>query len=321
VDGQSRTLLRQRPVVAFAPARGECGMLSTQPAAAGNYGPHVIVVGNYKGGSGKSTFAMHLIVALLKAGRRVASFDLDVKQQTLSRYIENRRDWAVQNDFSLELSTHASILDADGIGGGGADSQIGLFSRHLATLGDEYDFIVIDTPGNESHVSLVAHGMADTLVTPINDSFVDLDVIVNIGASLDAAPTPSRYAQAVAAALDKRRAICGRPTEWFVFRNRLATLGSRNHRQIAAALDVIAREVGFHLAPGLSERVIFREFFPVGLTAFDQLDELVLGANSTMSRLMARVEVRELIEQIGLLSPDAQLGEERATADGAVAAS
>jgi len=308
VDGQSRTLLRQRPVVAFASARGECGMLSTQPAA-GDYGPHVVVVGNYKGGSGKSTFAMHLIVALLKAGRRVASFDLDVKQQTLSRYIENRRDWAVQNDFSLELPVHASILDADGIGGG-ADSQIGLFSRHLATLGDEYDFIVIDTPGNESHVSLVAHGMADTLVTPINDSFVDLDVIVNIGASLDAAPTPSRYAQAVAAALDKRRAICGRPTEWFVFRNRLATLGSRNHRQIALALDVIAREVGFHLAPGLSERVIFREFFPVGLTAFDQLDELVLGPNSTMSRLMARVEVRELIEQIGVLPPDALLGGE-----------
>src|SRR5262245_64506426 len=101
---------------------------------------------------------MHLIVALLKAGRRVASFDLDVKQQTLSRYIENRRDWAVQNDFSLELPRHTSILDPDWIGGG--DSPIGLFARHLAALEDDYDFVVIDTPGNETHLSLVAHGMA-----------------------------------------------------------------------------------------------------------------------------------------------------------------
>jgi len=280
-------------------------------------GPHVVVIGNYKGGSGKSTFAMHLIVALLKAGRRVASFDLDVQQQTLSRYIENRREWARQNEFSLELPAHTAIQDSDGMGGG-SQSQIDLFSRHLATLGDDYDFIIIDTPGNESHVSLVAHGMADTLVTPINDSFVDLDVIVNIRAALEPTPTPSRYARAVAAALDGRRAICGRATEWFVFRNRLATLGSRNHRQISGALDVIAREVGFHVAPGLSERVIFREFFPVGLTAFDQLDELVLGAGATMSRLMARVEVRDLIEQIGLLPPDALIGEEPQPAEGAL---
>src|SRR5262245_63164590 len=187
-------------------------MLSTQ-FIPGDLGPHVVVIGNYKGGSGKSTFAMHLIVALLKAGRRVASFDLDVQQQTLSRYIENRREWARQNEFSLELPAHTAIQDSDGMGGG-SQSQIDLFSRHLATLGDDYDFIIIDTPGNESHVSLVAHGMADTLVTPINDSFIDLDVIVNIGAALDAAPTPSRYAQGVAAALDNRRAICGRPTEW-----------------------------------------------------------------------------------------------------------
>src|SRR5262245_28480120 len=293
--------------------------MSITQFASGDLGPHVVVIGNYKGGSGKSTFAMHLIVALLKAGRRVASFDLDVKQQTLTRYIENRRDWAVQNEFALELPRHTSILDVEGAGG--SDPQIGLFTRHLATLGDDYDFVIIDTPGNESHLSLVAHGMADTLITPINDSFVDVDVIVNIGAALDPAPTPSRYARAVAAALDERRAICGRATDWFVFRNRLATLGSRNHRQIGMALDVIAREVGFHLCPGLSERVIFREFFPVGLTAFDQLDELVMGANSTMSRLMARVEVRELIERIGLLPPDALLGEEREPAEGAVAAS
>jgi chromosome partitioning protein len=295
-------------------------MLSTQLAHE-DCGPRVVVVGNYKGGSGKSTFAMHLIVALLKAGRRVASFDLDVQQQTLTRYIQNRQQWARQNGLSLELPKHTPITDVDADDASGETDHVSLFTRYLATLQDDYDFIVIDTPGNQSHLSLVAHGMADTLVTPINDSFVDLDVIVTVGASADAEPTPSRYARAVAAALEGRRAVCGRATDWVVFRNRLATLASRNHKQLTGVLDLIAPEVGFRIAPGLSERVIFREFFPVGLTAFDQLDEPVLGVNGGMSRLMARIEVRQLIEEIGLLPPDALPGEERARSEKAISVS
>src|SRR5262249_25248774 len=191
--------------------------------------------------------------------------------------------------------------------------------RCLGRLQDDYDFIVIDTPGNESHLSLVAHGMADTLVTPINDSFVDLDVIVKIGATVDAEPAPSHYAWAMAEALEGRRAVCGRATDWIVFRNRLATLASRTHKQITAALEWIAPKAGFRLAPGLSERVIFRELFPMGLTAFDRLDVPALGANGGgMSRVMARVEVRSLVEEIGLLPPDTLLGEERVPAGGAV---
>jgi chromosome partitioning protein len=295
-------------------------MLSTQPAQE-DCGPRVVVVGNYKGGSGKSTFAMHLIVALLKAGRRVASFDLDVQQQTLSRYIQNRQRWARQNGLALELPHHTPITDVEGVDASGETDHVALFTRYLGTLQGDFDFIVIDTPGNETHLSLVAHGMANTLVTPINDSFVDLDVIVTVGATVEAELSPSRYARAVAAALEGRRAVCGRATDWIVFRNRLATLTSRNHKQITGALELIAPEVGFRIAPGLSERVIFREFFPVGLTAFDQLDEPVLGANVGMSRLMARIEVRELIEEIGLLPPDALPGEERARSKGAVSVS
>ena len=129
-------------------------MLSTQLAQE-DCGPRVVVVGNYKGGSGKSTFAMHLIVALLKAGRRVASFDLDVQQQTLSRYIENRRQWALQNGSSLELPKHTPITDVDGQDASRETDHVALFTRYLATLQGDFDFIVIDTPGNESHLSLV----------------------------------------------------------------------------------------------------------------------------------------------------------------------
>jgi chromosome partitioning protein len=73
--------------------------------------PHVIVIGNHKGGTGKSTFAMHIIIALLKAGKRVASFDLDSNQLTLSRYVSNRRDRARQQQLRLELPDHTPITD------------------------------------------------------------------------------------------------------------------------------------------------------------------------------------------------------------------
>jgi chromosome partitioning protein len=257
------------------------------------------VVGNYKGGCGKSTIAMHLIVALLKAGHRVASFDLDVQQQTLTRYIENRREWARHNALPLELPEHAVLADP---GEGDGTDYVGLFTARLATLQNACDFIVIDTAGNASDLSLVAHGMADTLVTPLNDSFLDLDVIVAIGAGASAAPAPSHYAKAVAAALEGRRAVCGRATDWIVLRNRLAPFPSRNHRQITHVLDLVAPALGFRIAPGLAERPVFREFFPFGLTAFDQVHEPALDAGPGMSHVMARMEVRELVEEIGILA-------------------
>jgi chromosome partitioning protein len=74
-------------------------LLSRRPAT-------VVVIGNQKGGSGKSTFAMHIIVALLKAGQRVASFDLDLNQLTLTRFLGNRYEWAREHDQNLELPDH-----------------------------------------------------------------------------------------------------------------------------------------------------------------------------------------------------------------------
>src|SRR5215468_11434500 len=73
--------------------------------------PHVIVIGNQKGGSGKSTFAMHIIVALLKAGKRVASFDLDLNQLTLTRYLGNRHEWDRKHEQKLELPDHYPVRE------------------------------------------------------------------------------------------------------------------------------------------------------------------------------------------------------------------
>jgi len=261
--------------------------------------PHVIVVGNQKGGSGKSTVAMHIIVALLKSGRRVASFDLDVRQRSLTRYIDNRRDWAQRIGQSLELPEHRALSPPADVGG-----QLDLTGDRIgfcAALGavQHFDDIVLDTPGGADHLSLLAHGMADTLLTPINDSFVDLDALAAVSAVADAPCEPSWYAKNVAAAMASRGRVCGKSTDWIVMRNRKLRTGSRNHHQVAEVLEILAPKLGFRIAAGLSERVVYREFFPFGLTALDPLEGL-LGASPTVSHVMARIEVRQLLETLDL---------------------
>lgn len=266
-----------------------------------NASPHVIVVGNHKGGSGKSTVSMHIIVALLKSGRRVASFDLDLRQRSLTRYIENRRGWGEHNGQSLELPEHRS-LQAPTRDSGQVDlsgEQIG-FHAALGAVQHGFDYVVIDTPGGADHLSLLAHGMADTLITPINDSFVDLDVIATISPIGDHHPEPSWYARSVAAAMAGRSSVCANPTDWIVIRNRQSPLATRNHQQVAEVLDIVGPTLGFRNAPGLSERVVYREFFPFGLTALDPLEGRLLGVKPSVSHVMARIEVRRLLKALNL---------------------
>src|SRR6266513_1683084 len=205
--------------------------------------PNVVVIGNQKGGSGKSTFAMNIIVALLKAGKRVACFDLDLNQLTLTRYLGNRREWDREHEQKLELPDYYPVTEEIAYRRAwshGADLR--QFVAHFREIGraHKHDFIVIDTPGGVQHLSLVAHGMADTLITPINDSLIDLDVLVAIEPS-DREPQPSVYARTVWRALEARRKVIGRATDWIVVRNRLESVESSNQRQITQVLEVIQR--------------------------------------------------------------------------------
>jgi len=258
--------------------------------------PHVVVIGNQKGGSGKSTFAMHIIVALLKAGKRVASFDLDLNQLTLTRYLGNRHEWVRKHEQNLELPDHYSVTEQ--VHG----TTLVRFISRLKKIGRTHkdDFIVIDTPGGAQHLSLIAHGMADTLITPINDSLVDLDVLVAMEQS-DLEPQPSVYAKMVWRALEARRKVNGRTTDWIVVRNRLESVESSNQHQITQVLDVIQRTLGFRIARGLLERAVYREFFAAGLTVFDQVEEFTSATDSNRPELLARLEVQNLIREIGLI--------------------
>ena len=238
--------------------------------------PHVVVIGNQKGGSGKSTFAMHIIVALLKSGKRVASFDLDLNQLTLTRYLGNRHEWLRKHEQKLELPDHYPVTEEahgvtlsrfiarlkkigrthkDDFTGSSAlshSADLRHFISQLKKIGraHKHDFIVIDTPGGAQHPSLIAHGMADTLITPVNDSLVDLDVLVAME-QRDIEPQPSVYAKMVWRALEARRKVNGRTTDWIVVRNRLESVESSNQLQITKVLDVIQRTLGFRIARGL----------------------------------------------------------------------
>jgi chromosome partitioning protein len=295
--------------------------------------PHVVVIGNQKGGSGKSTFAMHIIVALLKTGKRVACFDLDLNQQTLTRYLRNRREWDREHEQRLELPDHYPVTEEVGYGSArnhsfglrqfiswlkqigrarkddfidrsawGQSADLRQFISELKKIGRarKHDFIVIDTPGGVQHLSLIAHGMADTLITPINDSFFDLDVLVAMQRS-DLEPQPSVYAKTVQRALEARLKVGGRATDWIVVRNRLESVESSNQRQITQALDVIHRTLGFRIVRGLLERPVYREFFAAGLTVLDSVEGFASDTDSDRPDLLARFEVQNLTREIGLV--------------------
>src|SRR5437763_6621702 len=217
---------------------------------------HVIVLGNEKGGSGKSTTAMHIAVALLKAGQRVATIDLDSRQKTFTHYIENRRGWATRGKIELELPTHYHV--ARGEGAKIEENEIAEFSGFAEAIGAVehcHDFVVIDTPAHDSYLMRLAHSMADTLVTPLNDSFVDFDVLGSVDPATFAITGVSHYAEMARHARRHRRILDGMLTDWVVVRNRLSVLGSRNKRTIGESLNELGLRLGFRVAEGFAERL------------------------------------------------------------------
>ncbi len=262
---------------------------------------HVIVLGNEKGGSGKSTTAMHVAVALLQAGQRVATIDLDSRQKSFTHYIENRRDWAERARIKLDLPMHYCVARGDGLRIDEIEAQeFAAFAEAVSAVENSHDFVIVDTPGIDSYLMRLAHSMADTLITPLNDSFLDFDVLGTVDATTFEVIGVSHYAEMVREARRQRRLVDGGLIDWVVVRNRLSTLGSRNKRLVGEGVDRLAQQLGFRAADGFAERVIYREFFPRGLTALDDLNEDTLGQRPSLSHVTARDEVRALIEVLKL---------------------
>jgi chromosome partitioning protein len=262
---------------------------------------YCIVLGNEKGGSGKSTVAMHVAIALLKAGQRVATVDLDSRQKSFTHYIDNRRAWAKHARLDLEMPSHYCIARVDGeLVQDNETAEFAEFAAAIDAVEHTHDFIVIDTPGNDSYLMRLAHSMADTLISPLNDSFVDFDVLGTVDPVTFAVTGTSHFADMVREARRQRRVVDHATIDWIVVRNRLSMLGSRNKKLVGEGLHELSLRLGFRAVDGLAERVIFREFYPRGLTALDDLDENTLGTRPSLSHVTAREEVEALLKALKL---------------------
>jgi chromosome partitioning protein len=291
----------------FQPALNPSVVEAQAPRTPGR--AHVLVIGNEKGGSGKSTTAMHIAVALMREGARVATLDLDARQGTLSRYVENRVAYAARTGPGLPLSIHttvpASIVPDRATAE--ADEKAN-FEMALKRMMASADFVVVDTPGSDTYLSRLAHASADTLVTPLNDSFIDLDLLARVDPETLKIVRPSVYAEAVWKQRQARAAQGARPVDWIVMRNRLSSLAARNKRDMGAVIEALAKRIGFRTARGLSERVIYRELFLNGLTLLDLKrgpSGEKTGPSMTMSHVAARQEVRDLVAALNLPLPAA----------------
>jgi chromosome partitioning protein len=244
---------------------------------------------------------MHVAIALTLLGQRVATIDLDSRQKSFTRYIDNRRAWARHARLNLKLPVHFCVARGTTLKLDENESiEFAGFAEAVSAVERSHDFVVVDTPGTDSYLTRLAHSMADTLITPLNDSFVDLDVIGTVDATTYSVSGESHYALMVRNARRQRRLIDGTRMDWIVVRNRLSILGSRNKRLVGQGLGELAARLGFRCAEGLAERVIYRELFPRGLTALDNLDEPTLGTKPSLSHAAARLEVMSLVEALRL---------------------
>jgi chromosome partitioning protein len=268
---------------------------------------HVIVVGNEKGGAGKSTIAIHLVTALLHGGARVAITDLDLRQQSMGRFFMHRGVWAASAGASLPMPDDAG-LGADSARLAAADPSEGLarFEDAFAKALGEADYLVIDTPGGDTALSRAAHARADLIVTPMNDSFVDFDLLGEVDPVTLDLVRPSIYSETVWEARKARAQARGKSIDWVVLRNRLAATEARNRKRLEERIIALSRRVGFRIGPGLRDRVIYRELYPFGVTVAD-LAPGVRPAPVSFAHVAARQEVRALIHALGL-SPNS--GEE-----------
>jgi chromosome partitioning protein len=253
-------------------------------------GAHHIVFANEKGGTGKSTSAVHVAIALAARGAKVACIDLDSRQRTLYRYLDNRRETMKRRDINLPMPVF-DVFEHD---------SLARLEQLIDVLSKAQDFIIFDTPGRDDKYARFVATRANTLVTPINDSFVDFDLIGQVDPETFKVKRLSFYAELIWEARKARAKSDGVTIDWVVVRNRLQNMEARNQQRMGDAIAELSKRAGFRSVPGLNERVIYRELFPSGLTLIDKGH---LGQLATV-HIAARQELRELVA--GLALPDVQ---------------
>jgi chromosome partitioning protein len=243
----------------------------------------------------------------------VASLDVDSRQQSLTHYLLNRERARQKHALELRLPTHATVPLSQSKNSEEAESEeLQWFTKALAEVIYNHDFVVLDTPGSNSYLSRIAHSYADTLITPINDSFVDLDVLATIEPDTHKILGPGIYSDMVWKQKMLRASRDRRSTNWIVLRNRLSSIDAKNKRVMGEILEKLAQRIGFRHAPGFSERVIFRELFLQGITLLD-LKHQQSPVTMNLSHVAARQELRDFLHFLQIpaittrLSPEGTL--------------
>lgn len=262
-----------------------------------NHNPYIIVLGNEKGGTGKSTLSMHILVHLLRLGFTVGSVDVDARQGTLTRYIENRKRHNETMKINLPIPQHYTLPRSENTNQQKAEEDEQERAEKIFSALTACDFIIIDTPGNDTYLSRLAHSHANVIITPINDSFIDLDVLMKINDLEKNQITPSHYAEMVWNQKKGRLLRDKVSIDWIVIRNRLSNIASRNKEEMWRVLQLLSKRIGFRIGDGFAERVIFRELFLTGMTLLDLQD---CGETLTLSHVAAKQELRNLLTMLNL---------------------
>jgi chromosome partitioning protein len=261
---------------------------------------HVIVIGNEKGGCGKTTVAMHLAIGLLRLGFKVGCIDLDHRQQSLGRTFANRRAWIERSGIALPMPSVAVMASSEAEYKAQAQAEErAAFDAHLSHLASGCDFVLVDCPGADVPLARHAHVHADTLITPINDSLLDLDLLGQLDPVTWELKRAGIYAHLVWELRQERRKAHKSGIDWVVTRSRLSALPDRNKQRMAEILPKMQKVLGFRPAAGFGERVIYRYLFLWGLTVLD-LKEAGISLGPSKSHAAARDEVRSLLETLWL---------------------
>ncbi|WP_334161338.1 division plane positioning ATPase MipZ [Phenylobacterium sp.] len=264
----------------------------------------VIVVGNEKGGAGKSTLAIHIVTALLHGGAKVAVLDLDLRQQTMGHFFANRAKWLAAHEAQAPMPIEHPISSAgDALAKAPDAEQLARFEEAFAEVAQAADFVLIDTPGADTAISRAAHARADLIVTPMNDSFVDFDMLGVVDPVTLELTRHSLYAETVWACRKQRATVDRKQIDWVVLRNRLAPTEARNRKRLDERVTALSRKVGFRVGPGLRDRVIYRELFPFGLTIAD-LSPAIRPVAMSLQHVAARQELRALMTALGFQGLD-----------------
>lgn len=251
-----------------------------------HHNPFCIVLANEKGGTGKSTVSVHIAVSLVTLGLKVSVLDLDTRQRSSARYLENRYKTIISKGLVFPMPNFDVLQEPNEA----------MLMEQMAALASTSDILIIDSPGRDDGLTKTAAVLSNMLITPINDSFLDLDLLGTVDADHFNIEKPNFYAEMVFNIRRDAARLHGTNIDWVVVRNRMAHTEAKNAKRVSEALNQLAPRVGFRVAPGLSERVIFREMFPAGLTLLD------IGhiKEAGLSHVAARQELRSLVYALNL---------------------